>query len=58
MLNNTCKLAKTEYKDISIAPDLTKKQREEDNKLGKEAEKKNEELEGEEEENWEFKQWA
>ena len=49
------KLAGSEYKNISIAPDLTKKQREDDNKLRQEAQKKNDELEGEEAENYTYR---
>ena len=55
ILDNLKKLARTKYKTISIVPDLTAKQRLEDQNLRKEAEKKNEELDEEEQGNWEWK---
>ena len=55
ILNSARKLANSKYKHISIVPDLTKKQRENDNKLRKEAEDKNNELDEDEALNYEWK---
>ena len=55
ILENAKKLPGKEYKNISIAPDLTKKQREDNNKLRQEVQKKNDELEGEEAENYTYR---
>ena len=52
ILKNARKLADTAYNDISIVPDLTKKQRIEESKLRKEADEKNQNMDEETAKNW------
>ena len=56
VFNKARNLAKSnKYKNISIAHDLTKKQREEDDELRRTAEKRNQEMDEEDQENYEWR---
>ena len=55
ILEQAFKLSKTDYQHISIVPDLTKKQRNQDSDVRKEAEKRNSELPEEESLNWKWR---
>ena len=48
-------MAKTKFDKVSIAPDLTKGQHEDNKKLRTDADNKNKELDAEEALNWEFR---
>ena len=52
LLENAYKLANSDYSHISLVPDLTKRQRDQDSNVHKEAEKKYEEMSEEESLNW------
>ena len=55
LLANTRKLPRTDFARVSIVPDLTELQRNEDKELTEEAEKLTEELNTEDRKNWEFR---
>ena len=54
ILSNTRMLANSVFKHISIIPDLTPKQRKEEDRLRKTAEMRNKEMDKDEAENWEW----
>ena len=54
LLNNASKLANSAFSSISVVPDLTPQQRNEEEGLRKEATKRNAELDSEEAGNWEW----
>ena len=58
ILSNTKKLMDSEFKNISIQPDLTPRQRQHDRDLWREAEEKNKEMDAEEAKNYVFKPWG
>ena len=55
LLANTRRLPRTDFARVSIVPDLTELQRNEDKELTEEAEKLTEELNPEDQKNWEFR---
>ena len=58
ILSNAKLLANSAFKKVSIQPDLTKAQQQEDNRLYDKAKKKNDEMDEEEAKNWTWRPWG
>ena len=58
ILSNAKLLADSEHKHVSIQPDLTKGQQNEENRLYDEAKKKNNEMDDDDAKNWIWRPWG